>query len=516
MARRGRVGTYVLETLTTGMYTNPLDTIREYVQNAADSIRMAEQKGLIKTGEGRIEIRIQPPSRSVTIRDNGVGVPRDEIDERLLHVGVSSKNLEVDAGFRGIGRLAGIAYCRNVIFRTSTAGEAIASSFNIDCISLRGSFSSKLRHGEDLGEVMTQYSHIEESKCAKEEHFFEVVLRDLSDAALSFLNWQEMENYLGQVAPVEYDAQRFIFGPLISDWAQKYGFSLPTVTLIIKTPNMERQVFKPYKTHYKTSKLSGGVDVYIKDVKFYPESPSSGTQFWVWYGETDLRGSIDDNRAAGLRLRKNNISLGGPDRVREIFQEVAQSNGRFNSWYLGEIHVVNSEAIPNARRDGFEDVGAWPSIKDELREFIRDLCLDIREKSKQRNEPVTKVIDTSKRLIGEIENKLGKGLVSTNERDRLIERVTQQEIKATSLKHRKDPGDKPKIESTIKELQKVRSQLETTTEFVSKRLRPNLDRKQRKIVTEVLEVLQGVLDKPNFEKARNAIVAKFGVNGSGQ
>ena len=33
MNRTPKIGAFVLETLTTGMYTNPLDSIREYIQN---------------------------------------------------------------------------------------------------------------------------------------------------------------------------------------------------------------------------------------------------------------------------------------------------------------------------------------------------------------------------------------------------------------------------------------------------------------------------------------------------
>ena len=72
-----KIGAFVLETLTTGMYTNPMDTIREFVQNAADSIRKAQENDLLAKGEGRIEIKIDPGARTLVVRDNGV-VLREE------------------------------------------------------------------------------------------------------------------------------------------------------------------------------------------------------------------------------------------------------------------------------------------------------------------------------------------------------------------------------------------------------------------------------------------------------
>jgi len=47
MNKKPRIGAFVLESLTSGMYTNPMDAIREYIQNSADSIRIAEKFGYI-------------------------------------------------------------------------------------------------------------------------------------------------------------------------------------------------------------------------------------------------------------------------------------------------------------------------------------------------------------------------------------------------------------------------------------------------------------------------------------
>ncbi len=55
---------------------------------------------------------------------------------------------------------------------------------------------------------------------------------------------------------------------------------------------------------------------------------------------TDLPGTLAKNGWRGFRLRKNNIALGGPERVADLFAEKsAPTNRRFNAWYVGEIHV---------------------------------------------------------------------------------------------------------------------------------------------------------------------------------
>jgi len=66
-----KIGAFVLETLTTGMYTNPLDSIREYIQNASDGIRSAKRFKQLKPHDGMITVSLDPGKRSLTVRDNG-------------------------------------------------------------------------------------------------------------------------------------------------------------------------------------------------------------------------------------------------------------------------------------------------------------------------------------------------------------------------------------------------------------------------------------------------------------
>ena len=89
-----KIGAYVLESLTTGMYTRPLDAIREYIQNSADSIRKAEEEGLVGDNQGRIDVTINKSNRTLTIKDNGSGISVDDIFTKLLDIGMSSKDIK--------------------------------------------------------------------------------------------------------------------------------------------------------------------------------------------------------------------------------------------------------------------------------------------------------------------------------------------------------------------------------------------------------------------------------------
>lgn len=516
MSTPPKIGAFVLETLTTGIYTNPLDAVREYVQNATDSILQVQGSPNSRYA-GRIEIQIEPNSRRFAIRDNGIGVPQATIDSRLIDIGMSEKDLATSAGFRGIGRLAGIAYCQSLSFRTSAIGENTVSTVEIDCEDLRRSILPGIRQVEELADVMARNSKVIREDGARDEHFFEVVMEGIVDTAVpSFLNWQILEAYLSQVAPVGFDAQCFMFAPKILEWVEQKGISIPTVTLVIKTPSMEREVFKPYKTHYKTQNTRGGkYDFYIKDIEFYPECVGPDSPFWLWYGKTDLLGGIEDEKAAGLRLRAKNISIGGPERVAELFAETAKTNYRFNAWYIGEIHILSSRVIPNARRDGFEDVGDWPKIKEDLKPFFKERVEEIRQRSQARNRPTAKVIRTGQSLIDEVDNRLQKGFASPQQRTALLERVKKEQARTEeAAKVRQNQADVVKLQQVAQRLKTARQSLEQENTYAIKNLRSNLDRKQRKVVTEILQILYQTLDDENYTKAETAILAKFQVQDS--
>ena len=513
MSILAKIGAFVLETLTTGMYAQPLDTLREFVQNSADSIRRAEAKGLLAPGEGKIEIFVDPKNRRLSIRDNGEGVPSDLVRERLINIGMSAKQLGSDAGFRGIGRIAGVAYCRNLSFITSFSGETKASVVSWDCEGIRRQISPTRRNVEakELSEVIDHNTLIKSETASESDHYFEAQMNDIDmSVADLFLSWHELEFYLSQVAPVGFDAQRFIFAPKITEWTVKHGLYLPCVNLVIKGPDFQRQVFKPYKGHYHT--IRNNYEIEIEDVVFYPENAGPQSHFWLWYGKSNLLGTIREEEAAGFRFRKHNIAIGGPERVAELFREIAGSNERFNGYYIGEIHVLSEAAIPNARRDGFEANQEWSSIRQQLIWFLRERSSDIRTASQARNRPVPKIVKAAQQVMREAEDTIQTGFTSKEHKEELLDRI-QKEIDKTKLALSSDRNEteQKELQRTIALLDKTAKEVEQAGELVVRKLKSSLDRTQRKLIQDILATLRDVLDEEHYRLAKTAILRKYGL-----
>src|SRR5579863_3937794 len=86
------IGKDILELLSTSMYVDPMSVYREYVQNAADAIDDARAaKSLSPTQAGKVDISIDPNSRSIKIRDNGTGVSWATFVSRMCNLGGSAK-----------------------------------------------------------------------------------------------------------------------------------------------------------------------------------------------------------------------------------------------------------------------------------------------------------------------------------------------------------------------------------------------------------------------------------------
>jgi hypothetical protein len=511
-----KIGAFVLETLTTGMYTNPLDSIREFIQNSTDSILKAEEMKILGKGEGRITIELDKEKKSLIIHDNGAGVPESEVNSRLIDIGMSGKNIEKEAGFRGIGRLAGIAYCTQLIFRTKADGEKNQTTVEFDCIGLKKAISPAMRQVEELANIISKNCRITKQPIGTEGHFFEVEMRGIDEKASQFLDWNELENYLGQVAPINYDAQSFKYSLLIRDWAGKQNTPIPTVNLVIKaSARQERQIFKPYKNVYQTSKRAGDLDIHVQGIQFYPEDNVDECGFWIWYSKTPLLGMITDERSAGLRFRKNNIQIGGPENVAKLFAEIAGSNERFNAYYIGEIHILDKNVIPNARRDGFEDTDVFNDIKKKLKPFIKARCDEVRQASETRNMPTQKLVHKGNELALNIDGAIERGIASTNQRDKLLKEIDKYSDNARKiLEKREDAKDQEKIQPVIKRLEELRVKLNDPKHYVKEKLRTDLDKRQRKIIDEIIKILENALDSENFEKAQSAIMERYGTNNS--
>lgn len=341
-----KAGMYLLENLTSGMYNDPLSIYREYVQNAVDSIDIGSMKQ--NHNPMSVSINLNPFKRQITIRDNGIGISSKIAEEVLSSIGSSNKNNQALRGFRGIGRLGGIAFSDKAIFKTKAHGEKIESVQIWDCIKLRDLIHTKTNSisFEDFFDSVTNFS--QQNGKRPDNSYFEVTLDGVSSFRNHIFDIGIIRSYLSQVAPVPFNHAEFSHGKIIDEYLQDNISSYKAYDIILNG----NKINKPYRNDIKISLKKSGVDT-IEDVRLFKiKGKNEESLAYGWYGcRKDLLGSIRRGESySGIRVRVGNILIGDAHLLDRCFREE-----RFNGYMIGEIHVVSPDLIPNSRRDDFID-----------------------------------------------------------------------------------------------------------------------------------------------------------------
>jgi molecular chaperone HtpG len=368
------IGKDILELLSTSMYVDPLTMYREYIQNAAD----ARDTDAIRTGSqkpGKVRIKINRQERTILISDDGLGLTEREFHKRLISIGGSSKRGTNARGFRGVGRLAGLAYCQELIFRTRPAGKDSVYELRWDARKVRTLLRSPDTQLDLAGIIEESIEARTLPAAGFPEHFFEVELRSVvrhRDDRL--LNAVEVSQYLGQVAPVGFHPQ-FTFGTAIADFLLTSGVGDVPLTVEIEG---EGPVYRPHRN----SLLLGAKTINMLSPEMFVTldrdgEPSAAT--WVMHHE--YLGSLPKSTMVnGWRLRSGDVQVGGNDILEELFPE-----GRFNGWTVAETHVLSKRIIPNGRRDNYEHSAHFSDLLTRLTPTAKDIAHRCRTSSVSRN-----------------------------------------------------------------------------------------------------------------------------------
>lgn len=411
------IGKFTLESLTTGMYSEPESCFREYIQNSVDSIDMAIEQGLLTLDESRIEIIVDETRREISIKDNGTGISRALARSTLLDIGNSSKLHTVNRGFRGIGRLGGLSYCKKLSFCTTSRGEDVKTVVQFDCEKLRdllipGQGDEHTLQG--VIEAITNVAILEEQASA---HYFIVKMEDVDDIA-TLLDIEIVRDYISQVAPLPFK-KSFYWGDTIRKQLQSKGINIEEYPIFIgRSFEKLTQVYKPYKITQDVTLRSGVAKDEISGISFFEvDSDKNDFLAFGWYADTEFSGTLADDRTSGIRVRLGNILIGNSKTLSPYFKE-----SRFNGWVLGELYVYSQKLIPNARRDDFERNETFSQFENGIRQTVgSEVSEKIRAASKARNNPSSKALKKAEKTIAQAETILTTGFNSSFEKEQVAE-----------------------------------------------------------------------------------------------
>ncbi len=376
------VGKDILELLSSSMYVNPLAIYREYVQNATDAIDEAVASGkLASVSDGRIDIILDHIHRRAVVRDNGIGVSEDEFAQRMTSFGASHKRGTTARGFRGVGRLAGLGYCQEVLFRSRSRQSASVLEVRWDCKLLKGLLSASNFEGnlEELVRKIVSVRKVDDQSYP--EHFFEVeIVKPRRIASDRLLNEFDIAAYLSQVGPCPLNPS-FGFAEQIGEILAPLGATSSVYNIFLN--ENEIPIYRPYadKIHY--SDLRVGHAQHVREIAINGIEGKSAATGWILHH--DYQGAIPSSLGVkGLRARVGNFQVGDDRIFSNVFPEE-----RFCSWTIGEVHLSDQKIMPNGRRDNFESNSHLDNVITHLTPYGSEIARHCRSSSQIRNRKKT-------------------------------------------------------------------------------------------------------------------------------
>jgi len=363
------VGSDVLNLITFGMYNNPLTVYREYIQNAADAIASS------KTRSGRVVITVDIGQLCVQIRDSGPGLSYKEAQRELIPISKSRKHRRRDRGFRGIGRLCGLAFGTSVSFLTRRCKSDPVTKVAWNRDSLQNGIDKKL----SVEKTLLQSTTTEKLKGDDyPPNFFEVQIHGISRyAAATILNKEVVRNYIGETCPVPF-ATDFPYAHDVLKLLEKN--SGQALEIDIRIDGEEAPITR---LHGESVVFSGDRLDKLTDFEEIKVPRLNGGDYAAigWMAHTSYLGALPAKAGIRcLRARHGNIQIGDESVFDHLFSEA-----RFNRWCTGEIHILDPRIIPNGRRDYFEPGAHLRNLENHLSAVCRRLEQRVRVSSHGRN-----------------------------------------------------------------------------------------------------------------------------------
>lgn len=503
------VGKNILDNLTTGMYSDSKVIYREYIQNACDQIDLAISMGILTANEGSVDIFIDTKKRYISIKDNATGVREADFVEDVGDIANSNKEIGKNKGFRGIGRLCGLAYCKSLKFTTSYLGENVKSIMTCNAQKMRAMLveNKKYTLDEIWDEIITYSTETEKS----EDHYFEVEMIEINKENTDLLNENKVREYLSFVVPVPYK-NTFILRSHIYAYAQKLGYKIDEYRVRVNGS----QIFKEYTTKLK-EQSGANLKNYdeISRLEFKDFCDADGNLIaWMWVGLSRFEKQIPKvNIMRGLRVRSGNIQSGNDDALQDLFKE-----SRGNYYFVGEVFAVSKDLIPNSQRDYFNENETRVLFEDCLREYFFDVLHKlyyeanrVKNDYKRQEEYLAKVTEYQKK-------EKEQGFVNEEERQKLQFDIDKAKKNAEDARKRLDKLDISDTNSPLFEVHKsigqkysankLKEQAENTIvviedekkkAFVTSNM-SKLSRSERKIVSKILSIINEIAPKDIAEQ----------------
>jgi len=345
------IGGEILPILTTGLYRDTLDALREYIQNAIDAKTEA------------IEVIIDPST--IAVSDSGHGMSPSEA-KRAIRLGISDKNPAENVGFRGIGVYSAFNLCNLLEIYTKSASSRVGSRIMFDFGAIREQLlkeQERRKRGlkpelylEGLLESTVLVENDEEGVI--QDHGTRLILSDLlPDSYRHLQDWSSVVSYLQNVVPLPFHPD-FVYGAMIAKKFKEEDYRVVPLTLQIGARREE--LFRPYQN----SDFAADANYPPKYFTLRKGQEKFGFAWVCINGRTVIK----DPSIRGLLLKKFDFSIG-----KRLYLESFFKRSVFHRRVTGEVIIQHPAVLPNAARSDLENNSARHDFLQAAAAFVVDL-----------------------------------------------------------------------------------------------------------------------------------------------
>jgi hypothetical protein len=375
------IGGQLLPILSKGLYTNPLDCIREYVQNSVDA--------------GAKKVTIKITGNSVTIHDNGHGM--DEAQLRSSRkFGISAKDLSEQVGFRGIGIYSGYDLGNRLIITTKKAGSSSQLVMRFDFGGMKKELEKQPSGSVSLSALLYDFTTFKSEEASDDNSSFTTVqLEQINEVHLrKIANRNELRKYILQNLPVDFSELFDYRAQIIEKLTENVPGFKAVVIELQSDDEPDEVVSKPPLQGLRLPEFGRIEGEDGKPVAYYwaclnKENKRLGPENLI-LAKTDF---YDPGQYQGFVYKCKGFTIGNRDQLNKVFKA---GSGTLYGWYTGEIYVIDQLVIPNTARDDFETNAAKTRLEIAVNKKL-EVLEDDAEKMRQRAQADAKIGDA---LVG--------------------------------------------------------------------------------------------------------------------
>jgi len=341
----------LIKLLAKNLYSEPDVFVRELVQNAHDSIqlRCKIDKGL----EGRIEIEYDAYKHTITFRDNGIGMNRNDVKDFLSVIGSSGTGKEREhlssegegiayelIGQFGIGMLSAFVVAEKIIVRTLRTGatESIIweNTGSEDCLIYPA--KTQLPVGTEV------VVHV------RKEYYYMLDEKKLKDTIIKYCDLIPFEIYLNGKGPINtvdapwhrdfWNSEEEKTDSYTRFLSRRYSdLPLDIIPIEIDEKYKARGVLYISVRHIPDVDTTGIIDIFVRRM-FIRANDNAFLPPWAKF----IRGVIDSPDLQPTAARDNVRR----DKAFEFFQK-----------RLGELIVARLIELSEKKPDTFKQINNW-------------------------------------------------------------------------------------------------------------------------------------------------------------